>query len=157
MIEHARQLTCTILVLTAVVGAQIRPRFEIGIVAGEPTGLTGKYWLDSYSAIDAAVAWSFVENRHVNLYADYLFHYVTFPLNAKDPIVQVPLSVGIGVGLLLDDSPVLGGRIPFGVQIFPAAAPLGLFVEIAPVVRILPETALSLDGGAGIRYSFGSR
>jgi hypothetical protein len=31
--------------------------FGVGIILGEPTGLSGKYWLTEKTAVDAAVAW----------------------------------------------------------------------------------------------------
>ena len=34
-----------------------RKMFGIGVIAGEPTGITGKYMIDNNSAIDAGVGW----------------------------------------------------------------------------------------------------
>ena len=48
--------------------------FGIGIMIGEPTGLSMKQWLNSSNAIDAGVGWSFTENGSIHLHADYLYH-----------------------------------------------------------------------------------
>ena len=48
--------------------------FGIGIILGEPTGLSLKYWLDEERAIDGAAAWSYSENDSFQLHGDYLIH-----------------------------------------------------------------------------------
>ncbi|MBW6511085.1 MAG: hypothetical protein K0A93_03060 [Desulfuromonadaceae bacterium] len=46
----------------------------LGVIVGEPTGISGKYWLDTRQAIDFAAAWSFSANNSFQFHADSLRH-----------------------------------------------------------------------------------
>ena len=45
-----------------------------GIILGEPTGVSLKYWLTETSALDAGFTWSFVDENAFQIQADYLIH-----------------------------------------------------------------------------------
>ena len=47
--------------------------FGLGVMIGEPTGISGKYWLSPANAIDFAVAWSFANDANFHLHTDYLY------------------------------------------------------------------------------------
>ena len=48
--------------------------FGIGVILGEPTGLSGKYWISPERAFDAALAYSFLEdNKSFAFHANYLY------------------------------------------------------------------------------------
>ncbi|MCB0408549.1 MAG: hypothetical protein KDD34_10110, partial [Bdellovibrionales bacterium] len=49
-------------------------RFGLGIVLGEPTGLSGQYWLSKNRAIDGAAAWSLNEESSFILQSTYLIY-----------------------------------------------------------------------------------
>lgn len=127
--------------------------FGLGVLLGEPTGISAKLRLDSTSALDAAAAWSFIGDGAFYFHADYLFHFndVLF----VDP-GELPVYVGIGGKILLKDEPRLGARIPLGLAYEFEGAPLDVFFEIAPGVGLFPETDVDFGGGIGIRYYFGS-
>ena len=46
----------------------------IGVMVGEPTGVSVKKWLDATHAIDGGAAWSIAGDDALSLHADYLFH-----------------------------------------------------------------------------------
>ena len=46
----------------------------IGVMLGEPTGISLKIWNNERTAIDAGLAWSFSGRNAVHLHADYLLH-----------------------------------------------------------------------------------
>ncbi|HLA99887.1 MAG TPA: hypothetical protein VJO14_00750, partial [Bacteroidota bacterium] len=48
--------------------------FGLGVVLGEPTGFSFKGWIDSRSAIDAGLAWSFLHETTFHVHVDYLMH-----------------------------------------------------------------------------------
>jgi hypothetical protein len=48
----------------------------------------------------------------------------------------------------------LGMRIPFGLEWRPSEAPLGVFVELAPGLTLIPGTSSFFQGDIGIRYYF---
>ena len=50
------------------------PNTGLGIILGEPTGLTMKTWTTDYNAIDVALAYSFSDKEHFYLHSNYLLH-----------------------------------------------------------------------------------
>ena len=63
--------------LAANVSAMERNRFGIGVIIGEPTGITGKYMLDDKSAIDAGVGWKTSGDNELHIYG------LPLPLNTR--------------------------------------------------------------------------
>ena len=128
--------------------------FGLGVIIGEPTGLSAKAWLSSKSAVDFAAAWSFEKHAKFHLHADYLMH--SFRL-IKVEKGELPLYFGVGGRLILrehDHDDLVGIRIPVGLEYFFDELPLDVFVEVVPVVNLAPDTDADMDGGIGIRYMF---
>jgi len=49
--------------------------FGLGVVLGEPTGISAKYWLSSGTALDFGLGYSFTSSKSLfDFYADYVFH-----------------------------------------------------------------------------------
>ena len=63
----------------------------LGIIIGSPTGLSGKYNLSNYNAVDAALAWHF--RSGVQIHADYLWIEPDFIKTSAHPIAAY---VGVG-------------------------------------------------------------
>lgn len=119
---------------------------EIGVILGEPTGISFKTWQSDQTAIDAAVAWSFGDNGSVHLHADYLRH------NWLD-VDRGSLAFYYGLGgrvKFADDSRV-GARIPVGLQYLFPDTRLSMFFEVAPTLDLIPETSFGVNGGIGVR------
>jgi hypothetical protein len=133
-------------------GRVAQPRWEIGVVLGQPTGLSAKYWINSRSTIDGAVAYELRdEEDRVDLYADYQFNFLFLPVGQG----VVPLYFGLGPFVELStDEVALGARIPVGVQYFIPNARLSLFGELAPVLEVVPSSDVGIRGGVGIRLVF---
>ena len=135
----------------------------IGAVGGEPTGLSLKYWLDDFQALDAGIGWSFYANDSLALHTDYLLHsYSILPLSGTRNKLPVYIGAGLrfkaknthgGVAQNEDDS-IWGIRLPVGVSYLFANQPLDLFAEIVPVFDFAPEGEITLNGGVGLRYYF---
>lgn len=125
--------------------------FGIGIIIGEPSGITLKYWLDKTSAIDLALAWSFEKEASFRIHGDYLWHF-------RD-VLNVPhgdLMPYIGGGLLVNisDKAKVGIRVPLGLEYFLNSIPLEIFLELVPVLNIVPATTMGANVGIGIRFYF---
>ena len=141
--------------------------FGLGIMLGVPTGLTGKYYLSSDTALDFAVGTYGRYGRDqfdnaLHVHADFLWH--PFVLASPEPF-WMPLYFGIG-GRLLDhgrdnrdfaDDTHLGVRAPLGIMMDFNNIPLDIFLELALVVDFFhdgnhgySDVNLSL----GIRYYF---
>ncbi len=125
----------------------------LGVVLGEPTGVSLKLWTGRRTAIDAAVAWSFGRNGSLHLHADYLVH--DFYL-LKTRTGRLPVYYGIGVRIRYEDAATgrVGIRFPVGMCYLFADAPLDIFVELGPVFDLVPRTEATIAGGIGIRYYF---
>ena len=137
--------------------------FGLGVMVGEPTGISLKKWLGDGQAIDAAGAWSFSEEDSFHLHADYLKHNFSLfkPQGLKG---QLPLYFGIGGRISKrdghhrhshDDADTeIGVRIPLGITYLFEEAPIDLFAEIVPSLGLLPDTDFDLDLALGARFYF---
>ena len=125
--------------------------FGLGIVLGEPTGLSAKLWTSSSNALDFAAAWSFQGDGHMLLQTDYVWHSFNL-INVSSG--RLPLYYGIGGRVILSDDPLVGVRIPVGLNYQFASAPIDIFVEIVPILDLIPSTDFDLGGGLGVRFWF---
>jgi hypothetical protein len=125
--------------------------FGMGLILGEPTGLSAKLWTSSDNAFDFAAAWSFKGDGNLLLQADYVWHF--FELMPV-PSGKLPLYIGIGGRVVLADDPSFGIRIPIGIDYMFADAPIDVFLELVPILDLSPETDFGVGGGLGIRYWF---
>jgi hypothetical protein len=125
--------------------------FGIGIVVGEPTGVSGKLWLGGQNALDMAAAWSFKGDGNLLLQADYVWH--TFNLISVSS-GKLPLYYGIGGRVILSEDPLLGVRVPVGLDYMFSGAPVDIFLEIVPILDLIPSTDFDIGGGLGVRYWF---
>ena len=140
-----------VLCLCATPDAQAREGFGIGIIVGEPTGLSMKYWLDDTTAIDAAVAYLRSDNNPLQFHADYLMHSGMSTKNSSSLLSYY----GVGARISDDDNDTrVGIRVPFGVTYNFSDVPVDLFAEIAPVLDVTPKVAFDLNAAIGIRYFF---
>ncbi len=138
----------SLLFLSTSLQAQSRPgSTELGVILGEPTGISAKFWQSGTSAIDAAAAWSFGKEESLHLHASYLKHK---PLEAEAGSLY--LYYGIGARALFADDPRFGARIPVGLQYNIEDTRLSLFFEVAPTFDLVPATDFGVNGGIGVRY-----
>ena len=124
----------------------------IGVILGEPTGLSAKQWLSAEHAIDAAVAWSFSNDTRIQVHGDYLYHRVHF-FNADEYEGRIPFYFGIGGRAIFgEDDNTIGARFPLGIGKTLDNAPVELFLEIVPILDVAPDTDFDLNGAIGVRY-----
>jgi len=133
--------------------------FGMGLIIGEPTGLSGKYWLGSDRAIDFALGASLFTDFRAHV--TYLYHIDVFDEQ------RVPLYYGIGgsiagrTGRVAEfgsdrrrDRVGLGIRGAIGVSYLVPTAPFDLFIEFGSVLIVFPPAALDIDLSIGMRYYF---
>jgi hypothetical protein len=127
--------------------------FGLGIIVGEPTGLSGKLWLSQNSAIDGAAAWSFEGEDAFHLHMDYLLH--SFNVIKVDE-GKLPIYYGIGGRIKFEeeDNARVGLRIPVGLEYIFTGERVDFFLEVVPLLDLVPDTDFSLNGGIGVRYFF---
>ena len=126
--------------------------FELGLILGEPTGISAKMWFDGNTALDGALSWSLRDNHDkLHIHADFLWHDYTLIKNSSG---LLPVYYGIGGRIILGDDAHLGPRVPIGISWLLGGAPLDLFIELAGILDIIPDLDFDLNGGIGIRYIF---
>jgi hypothetical protein len=146
-----------ILMVLAASAAQAQVRsgdISAGIILGEPTGLTAKWWTSGTQAYDLAIAWSTGRNDRFHIHGDYLIH--------RPDIIAVdqgklPLYYGVGARVGIANQSDLGVRIPLGIAYHFDTHPVEVFFEIVPVFNLIPGTSFDANGGFGVRYSFGKK
>ena len=144
-----------LLVLVGTVGEAMGGPVGLGIMVGEPTGLSAKVWTGRGTAMDMGTAWSFADEVALHVHADYLLHK---PGPPEINVGGLLFYAGLGGRIKLEeDGNRVGVRIPLGVTYLFRRSHLDFFFEIVPVFDLAPETDLRGNGGFGIRYYFGGR
>jgi hypothetical protein len=140
--------------------AQEAREFGLGIIIGDPTGLSGKYFLAPENAIDFAVGLGLLHGKHLAIHADYLWHFQLDEWSSGrfDLYAGVGPKLGIrdkgGRGRGGDGSVLLGARAPLGVAVMFLEAPFDVFVEVAAGLWIVEKVDFDLDAAIGARYWF---
>ncbi|MEM5947506.1 hypothetical protein WKV44_03010 [Spirochaetia bacterium 38H-sp] len=143
-----------LLVLITIFSAQAQESgLGLGIILGEPTGLSLKMWIADLMAIDAAASWSFVGKGSIYIHGDYLLHIFDIIPTPKE-MGTFHFQYGIGGRIQIADNPIAGIRFPFGLSYYFKRIPLEMAIELAPIIDILPATQFSANAGFIIRYYF---
>lgn len=138
--------------------------FGFGIILGEPTGLTLKYWFNRENALTGSIGGSYFGSPRINV--DYLWHIDAF--RSRVAILYAGLGGALGFGRggdgfwYKDDkdrffyrpaSDVgLGVRGSFGLNVIPARVPLEIFFEMGALVGLAPSSGAAVDLALGLRF-----
>jgi hypothetical protein len=138
--------------------------FGLGVIVGEPTGLSAKLWTSRANAFDFGLGWSIGGDRigkhedpydggtRIHFHMDYLWH----AFDAIHSSERFPLYYGIGgrinSGGGYDASVAIRGV--FGIAWLPHNTPIDVFLELVPALQIVPSTGFGIDAGIGARYYF---
>jgi hypothetical protein len=123
--------------------------FGLGLVLGEPTGLTAKLYLDKPFALQFGLGWidDFGNHDGVDVNVDFLWHPVVL---ARAPAFTMPLYLGVGArvldhhfryhagGVIYDDHDTrLGVRGPIGLLMDFNRVPIDIYLELALVIDLV--------------------
>jgi hypothetical protein len=171
MLKSIFAIVLALLVMVGLASAK-GGNFGLGIMIGEPTGLSAKIWLNQKSAVDFGLAWSMNGDGAAHLHGDYLMHYFKLIHVERG---RLPLYYGIGARVLIygdrghyyyyengnyydryhrKNNIFFGLRIPVGLDYIFEGNNVDIFLEIAPVLDLIPSTDLDFNGGIGVRYFF---
>jgi len=127
----------------------------LGIMLGEPSGLSAKYWMGEKNAIAGGLAWSLGNSDsnggYLHLHGDYLIHNNNL-INING--TTLPFYYGIGAGIGLANDFYLGARIPVGVEYWFAGKKFDAFCELVPTIGLLPGFGIGVNGAIGLIYNF---
>lgn len=148
-----KRLIATIVLLSgATLSAAAQQKgFGLGIIVGEPTGISAKGWVSNTNAVDLGLAWWFHWQGNIHVHADYLWHFPNVVKSTEHFVLYTGLGGRIAAGR---GSGILGVRIVGGFAWWARSIPLDVFVELAPILDLAPATELSANGGIGVRYFF---
>ncbi len=141
--------------------------FGLGLMVGEPTGISWKYWIAGDRALDGGLAWGLSHGGYLHLHADYLFHKMDL-IQVSEGKLPVYFGPGIRIRSWGDDGywrngkyyedgnnrVDLGVRFPVGIAYLFDGAPVDVFLEVVPTLNLIPDTDVDLDAAIGARYWF---
>lgn len=133
--------------LSAVSSAQPR-KAGIGLILFEPSGLTGKVWLNRSSSLAGGIGWSAEKDHYLHLHVDFLF--LRYGL-AADKNLDLDFYFGLGGKVIFRDEDNAWFRVPLGVDFLLRKSPFNLFFEVVPSFNFAD---VKLFGAIGFRYIF---
>lgn len=136
-----------------------------GLVLGEPTGLTGKFFLTDDLTIDTDLAFSFLDERFEPT-IDLLYHFQNITPSSPDVSVRPYLGGGAMLAVSGDDDDdkkrkeknddsVKGGvRATGGLSLIFAEIPIELAADVSPGWWFTGDGDFDLSGAFSVRYFF---
>lgn len=122
----------------------------LGLIAGNPTGISFKHFTSATTAVDAAAAWS-ISNDWIMIHGDYLWH--SFGSINVDK-GQLPWYYGLGGWVAFSDDVAAGARVPIGLEYLFENQNIDLFLELAAGLSVIPDTDFHVDAAIGVRFFF---
>jgi hypothetical protein len=132
--------------------------FGLGVIIGEPTGISAKLWTSQTNALDFGLGWSAFDNgrnnggSRVHFHMDYLWH----SFNAIHSSERFPIYYGFGgrfnSGGFNEGSFAIRGVL--GIAWLPKSTPLDIFLEVVPSLELTPASGFAMDAAIGARYFF---
>ncbi len=142
-------LALVLTVGTRSAAAEEKGAFGLGLILGEPTGISAKFYLTDTTAVDGALGGAFV-SKGIQVHADYLWH--PWILTNEEAFVM-PAYIGLGARVLQhdrgDDENDLhvGVRVVGGLSFDFREKPIDVFLEVAIIGEF--KTAEGDHGGFG--------
>jgi hypothetical protein len=141
-----------------------RHNFGLGVMIGEPTGISAKLWTSNGNAFDFGLGWSMSGNQfgsnngyynggsRIHFHMDYLWH----SFDTIHSTERLPLYYGFGgrINSGAGHASSLAIRGVLGIAWLPRGFPIDVFLEVAPSLQLTSSTGFGVDGGIGARYFF---
>ena len=156
-----RRLVLALLLMPAIgtVRAEASGNLGIGVILGDPTGVSLKLWMSERTALVGGAAWSFRHDGSLHLHGDYLVHHdLSDEVKNRTDGNRLPgvLRAYYGVGGRLQSRPaddIVSVRFPLGLA-YAFTSPLDFFVEVVPLLDLAPETDFDMNAALGMRFFF---
>ncbi|PKL36077.1 MAG: hypothetical protein CVV44_17810 [Spirochaetae bacterium HGW-Spirochaetae-1] len=126
--------------------------FELGGVAGMPSGLNTRYWFTDYLGIDSALGATI--SKDFAFTTDLLYE----PFNLYgDSSMSLLFFFGGGFLLGTDEGDFRAAlRLPVGLDLPLRNYPVNFSLYAAPVMIMTPHTAFDINFGLAARFNFGT-
>ena len=139
-----------VVLLFLTVAVSISYAVELGIILGEPTGVSFRTGIGKSMSMDFQLGWS-TRNENFDIHGAYIFHNKTISRIEGRPLV---FFYGPGGRIKAGKDLVLGFKFPFGLYYRFKSIPFSLSGELAPGLNIGSEMAFDLLGGVSFRFIF---
>lgn len=133
-------------------------KFGLGLMLGEPTGLSAKLWTSHSNALAFGLGWSAYHPRfednglRIHVHMDYLWH--SFDSIQSEERFVLHYGLGARFKDRGGDSGSLALRGVGGINWLPGNVPVDVFLELAPSLELTPSTGFGLDAALGARFYF---
>lgn len=145
---------CLVLMVTTVAHAE---NFGLGVILGDPSGLSAKMKLDGSHSLDGALAYSTGKHHGLQFHADYLWDRARSWGTTQGPL---DMYYGLGGRLISYDNDKheskvsVGPRGSLGLSFNVNNPNIEIFGELALVLEVVPEMTADIDAGIGARIRF---
>ena len=119
----------------------------LGLMIGEPTGISCKGWVTNTGAIQLGIGYPSLSSRQgTAVSAEYLWHSHIFRSHE-----YFPLFYGLG-GIFGSD--LMGARGVLGIAWWPRRSSIDVFLQLVPTIYFEPASQFEFEFGFGVRYFF---
>lgn len=133
-----------------------RPRVGAGVLLGSPISATLKVLIKDPHMAQCGIGVTRGDDLYI--FGDYLYKIYTIP-----PVRELSLYLGGGLAYNYytgeskhegENEGRLELRIPLGMEFIVPTVPVGISLELAPAIQMIPDGDLHLRGGLGVKYYF---
>lgn len=146
----------TVLTVSAYLGTDARAQdsgFGLGLIVGDPNGVSLKGYLSDGLTIDGAVGFSLLDGDALAGHADILWEWNITSFDRA--VFDWYAGVGPKFAFFFDaDTFFLGARGAVGLDFKFTNVPIDVFVEFAPALWLIDDVDFDWDAAAGARYFF---
>ena len=121
-----------------------------GVGAGSPTGFSFALRTEALHTFSALFGWE-LSDTQFHAHGDYQIPIAE--LNPAESILAITFYTGVGATMDIDKSLGFGARVPIVAGIS-FDKPLEVFIELAPVIGVLPDVEMGMQGTMGVRGWF---
>jgi len=162
MIARRAMFVAVLLIITVFPTMAQDDGLGLGVMIGDWSGVTGKYWVSSGMAVGFGVgaqvgpttvnASGDKENSGtiVRIYGDFLLHSPDAIQSTEEFPVHYGLGAYLNTGGLGDDE--FGARLVLGLAYQVQQAPLDLYFDLVPYLQLDPSVGFGLAAVVGMRY-----
>jgi len=122
----------------------------VGLGVGDPTGFNVALRTEALHTLSMLAGWNLSAGRF-HTHGDYQLPFAE--ITPAESVLAVTFYSGVGATLDIDESLGLGARVPL-VTALSFDKPVEIFIEVVPVIGVLPNVEFGMQATTGIRGWF---